>query len=285
MLCSVFIMSQASATMATTTIVTVVCSSTSYLLWMVTKTPSLMWLPATSGQHDLVLPPLLTPKHSGGVVGLASVPQQQPLSRMPLQTYASYAVGPTPVGFYFRVEPPTILYFICLVSVLVYAFCFHVPCWMLYSHMGPQPLGFATLQPFGAYPWQAYVLPGNGHWPTPGMHRVAAPCTALSRGEPSAAQSAVIQSFQLYDGAYSFGGLAESHQIHPPFLHGGEVSSIPGLVPSNDTGDSESAMGIKPGDSGVVIGYHVDAFTHTWSAEQFIAHSPFILHSSVRCHH
>ena len=35
--------------------------------------------------------------------------------------------------------------------------------------------------------------------------------------------------------------------------------------------DSESAMGIKPGDSGVVIGYQVDEFTHTWSAEQFVA--------------
>ena len=32
--------------------------------------------------------------------------------------------------------------------------------------------------------------------------------------------------------------------------------------------DSESVMGIKPGDSGEVIG-----FTHTWSAEQFVAHS------------
>ena len=30
-------------------------------------------------------------------------------------------------------------------------------------------------------------------------------------------------------------------------------------------------MGIKPGDSGVVIGYQVDEFTCTWSAEQFVA--------------
>ena len=36
-------------------------------------------------------------------------------------------------------------------------------------------------------------------------------------------------------------------------------------------------MDIKPGDSGVMIGYQVDEFTHTWStewsAEQFVAHS------------
>ena len=30
---------------------------------------------------------------------------------------------------------------------------------------------------------------------------------------------------------------------------------------------------LKPGDSGVVIGYQVDEFTCTWSAEQFVAHS------------
>ena len=36
---------------------------------------------------------------------------------------------------------------------------------------------------------------------------------------------------------------------------------------------SESAFGIKPGYSGVLIGYQVDEFTHTWSAEQFVAHS------------
>ena len=37
--------------------------------------------------------------------------------------------------------------------------------------------------------------------------------------------------------------------------------------------DSESVMGVKPGDSIVVIGYWIVAFTHTWSVEQFVAHS------------
>ena len=32
-------------------------------------------------------------------------------------------------------------------------------------------------------------------------------------------------------------------------------------------------MGIKPGDSGVVIVYQFDEFTRTWSAEWFVAHS------------
>ena len=44
-------------------------------------------------------------------------------------------------------------------------------------------------------------------------------------------------------------------------------------MPSDDTVESESVMGIKAGDSSVVIGYQVDEFTHTWSAEQFVSHS------------
>ena len=117
------------------------------------------------------------------------------------------------------------------------------------------------------------MQPGDGHWSTPGMQRVAAPSGTLSKGEPSATQSAVPQPSHLYGGAYSLGGSAESHLIPLPSLHDGEGSSFPGLVPSDDTFDSESVMGIKPGDSSVVTGYQLDEFTCTWSAEQFVAHS------------
>ena len=44
--------------------------------------------------------------------------------------------------------------------------------------MGAQLLGFAPLQSFEVYPWHAYVLPGDGHWSMPDMHRVAAPSAA-----------------------------------------------------------------------------------------------------------
>ena len=50
----------------------------------------------------------------------------------------------------------------------------------------------------------------------------------------------------------------QSHLVPPPCLHSGVRSSVPGLVLSDDTVDSESVVGIKPGDSGVVIGYQVD---------------------------
>ena len=144
---------------------------------------------------------------------------------------------------------------------------------MPYLPLGAQPLGFAPLQPLGIYPWQAYVQLGDGHQPTSGMHRVAAPSIALSREEPYATLSAVPQPSHLYDGAYSFGALAESHPIPPHSLHGGEGSSFPGLGLSDDTVNSESVMGIKPGDSSMVIGYQVDEFIHIWSAEWFLAHS------------
>ena len=91
--------------------------------------------------------------------------------------------------------------------------------------------------------------------------------------EPYGTPSAVPQPSHLYGGVYSFGGFAESYPIPLPSLHGGQGSSFPGSVPSDDMVNSESVMGIKPGDSGVVIGYQVDEFTHTWSAECFVAHS------------
>ena len=53
----------------------------------------------------------------------------------------------------------------------------------------------------------------------------------------------------------------ESHLIPLPSLCDGEGSSFPGLVPSDVLVDFDSVMGIKPGDSGVVIGYQVDEFT------------------------
>ena len=114
------------------------------------------------------------------------------------------------------------------------------------------------------------MQPDDGQWSTPGLHQVAAPSATLDRMEPSATQSAVPQPL---GGVYTLGGSIESHPVPLPSLCDGEGSSFPGLVPSDDAVNSDSVMGVKPGDSGVVIGYQVDEFTHTWSAEQFVAHS------------
>ena len=68
-------------------------------------------------------------------------------------------------------------------------------------------------------------------------------------------------------------GAWQNPPIPPPSLHGGEGSSFAGLVPPDDMVNSESVVSIKPGDSGVVIGYQVDEFNHTWSLGWFVAHS------------
>ena len=64
--------------------------------------------------------------------------------------------------------------------------------------------------------------------------------------------------------------------VSPPSLHGGVWSPVPGLVLSDDTVDSESVVDIKPGHSGVVIGYQVDEFPHIWSVEWFVAPFPHL---------
>ena len=211
----------------------------------------------------MVLPPLLTPRHSGGVVGLATVLQFQPPSQMSLQAYVNYAMGPPQVGFSFRAEPPTILYF----------YMFGVSsgiCFLLSGAMmnvvfiyGGSTVEICTI----AALWSLPMADIYATWQCSSAHTRCAQSSCsfhcFELGGAPATQSAVLPPFQLYGGAYSFGGLAENHPIPPPSLHGEEGSSFPGLVPSNDMVNYESVVGIKPCDSVVVIGYQVDEFTHT----------------------
>ena len=98
---------------------------------------------------------------------------------------------------------------------------------------------------------------------------MVAPPRTLSRMDPHATQKDVLQPFNQYGGAYSFGCSAESLQIPVPSLHGGEGSSPSHFVSSNNIVDSKSVFGAKPGNSGVEIGYQVDEFIHIWSEECF----------------
>ena len=138
-------MSHVSTMAMTTTPPVMVVSSGLSSVSSVTIAPSLMGIPAMLGQCEVVQPPPLMPRGPGHVFDPASVPQQQPPSSMPLLAYANYPMSSPQVGFFFRVEPPTILYIICLVSILVSAFYFQVPSWMPYSPIWAQPLGFAPL--------------------------------------------------------------------------------------------------------------------------------------------
>ena len=111
-------MSHLSTTALTTTPLGTVVSSG---LSSVTVAPSLTRFPVSLDQHGVVPPPPLMLRGSGGVLGSVSVPQQQTPSSMPPLAYVNYAMGSPQVGFFFRVEPPTILY-------LIYVWC---PFWCL----------------------------------------------------------------------------------------------------------------------------------------------------------
>ena len=175
------------------------------------------------------------------------------------------------VGFFFRVDPPTILYILCLVSVLVSAFYFQVPGWMPYSPMGVQPLGFAPLQPFGVYLWQPHAWPGDGHQSTPGIHRVAAPSTTLS-GEAfcySVCCFPTIPSILWGIQPWGLGSESPDPSAFPTWW-GGVFFSRFGAIRWHSwlwICDGHSTWWFQCDDR-----YQVDEFSHTWSAEQFVAH-------------
>ena len=134
-------------------------------------------------------------------------------------------------SFSFRVEPAN--NFIChmLVYVMVCAFCFQDPMWILYS-----PLGFATLQPSRLYPWQAYVPSGDGLWPTPEVHWVVGSSLLLIELSP------IHSSYMV---GHTGLGAWQSHLISPASLHGREGFSIPDSALPDDTVDSKSVVGLN----------------------------------------
>ena len=115
------------------------------------------------------------------------------------------------------------------------------------------------------------------------MHRVVAPSATLSKGGAFCYSVCYSPAIPFIWWGIQLWGLGRDSPDPSAFPYYGEGSSFPGLVPSDDMINSESVMGIKPGDSSVVI--EVDEFTHTWSAEQFVVAPTFILGSLVRCHH
>ena len=138
-------MSHVSTTAPTTTPPVTVVSSGLSSVSSVTVAPSLRGFPVS---HGMVPPPPLMPRGSGGVLGSISVLQQQPPSSMLPLAYANFAMGSPQVGFFFRVEPPTIVYLIyvwCLFWHLLFTFRCQIGCCI---HLGGSTVGvctFATL--------------------------------------------------------------------------------------------------------------------------------------------
>ena len=89
----------------------------------------------------------------------------------------------------------------------------------------------------------------------PGLDRVPAHSTALSRGSFMLLNQ-VSSSHSIHMVGHTvFGGSAESYLIPLPSLYGVEGFYFPGFVPPNDRVNFESVEGIRPVDSGLVIGY------------------------------
>ena len=86
-------------------------------------------------------------------------------------------------------------------------------------------------------------------------------------------------------GIQLWGNPAESHPITLPSLNGGEGCPFSVPVPPSDTVNSESVVGMTPGDSSVVIGYQVNEFTPTWLQSALLLDYIFILVLWVRFHH
>ena len=74
-----------------------------------------------------------------------------------------------------------------------------------------------------------------------------------------------------------------THYLHLSYVAGRIF--FPGSTPHNDTVDSKFVVGIKPGDSGVVVGYQVNLFTTPdWQRTSLLNHR-FILVSWVMYAH
>ena len=66
----------------------------------VTMAPISMEQAAASGQHIAVLLPPLIPRDTiRSIIGLTTVPQQQPQPQMPSETYTNYIMGPPQFSF------------------------------------------------------------------------------------------------------------------------------------------------------------------------------------------
>ena len=100
---------------------------------------------------------------------------------------------------------------------------------------------------------------------------MAAPLTALNRRELHAIHSAVPQPILSIWLGYTTWGLSKESLNPSTFITWWGGIFFSGSVPPDSMMNSESVVNIKASDPGVVIGYQVGTFTHTWSAESFIA--------------
>ena len=105
------------------------------------------------------------------------------------------------------------------------------------SISGAQTFGFASLEHFGAFPWQAYVPAGVGLWPHAlGAQNNCFP-TALSRGYQMLLKQL---SFSHLFNTLGHTVLGVQQSFNPSTFHKREGSYFPGMTTPNDTVNSET---------------------------------------------
>ena len=151
---------------------------------------------------------------------------------------------------------------------MMFAFCFQVPIWLPSSTIGAKSQGFVTLQPFRVYPWQAYVHPGDGLWPMPGVQLVVTPPTALSWRELHVTHSAVSSNSIYMVRDTTLGAWQKVYQSFClPYM--AERALLFQVVFHPITCSTASLWWTL----NLVMGYQFDEFTHMWLAEHFITQS------------
>ena len=154
-------------TVTTTTLpLMVVCSGASSITVTVTMSGALV-------QHDVVLPTLLLPRDTRGVVGLATVLQQLPQSQMPFQAFANYAMGHPQVFLFQSWASHWFVYIFCyLLWHMLSIFRFQCGCHFTY---GGSTIWFCVTGALQSIPMAAYLHSGDGpcqkcvEWPLPSL--------------------------------------------------------------------------------------------------------------------
>ena len=228
----------------------------------------------TLGQHDVVLLPQLILKHtvrgSGGHTTMLQ--QQKPLCQMPSQTYANYAIGPLQVSFSFRFEPPTDSIYHMLVSVMVFAFHFQIPVSLKCSLMEALLLGFAPSHLLNIPLASIYV---SRWWSVIHTRSTLSGCSShyFEWGRASYCLFSCHPAIPSIWLGIQLRGLGRESPNPPAFPTWWRALLYPDSALPDDMVSSESVVGIKLGNSGVVIEYQVDKLTCTWLAEHFITSS------------
>ena len=128
-----------------------------------------------------------------------------------------------------------------LVFVMVFAVCIQAPKWSPFSPIGAQPFGLCITTTL----WRMPMAGIYASWCWFVAHSRDALSSCFELGVSHATQTAVLQPFNQYGRAHSFGSSEESQLIPPSSPHGRKGSSFPGLVPSYDTLDSKSVVGFN----------------------------------------